>query len=108
MNIAESADQIQEYLLKHKLTFPALVDVTSSVANLYGVRATPTRFLINRDGKVVAGSIGPRDWASEDARRLIKTLLDVGRMPPARDKTRGSSMKPLGRRSVGSLVPRPS
>ena len=84
MNIAESRDQIQNYLLKHKLTFPALVDTTSSVANLYGVRATPTRFLINRDGKVVAGSIGPRDWAGEEAQRLIGTLLDVGKTPRKR------------------------
>lgn len=79
MNIAESPDLVRNYLLKHKLTFPALVDATSSVANLYGVRATPTRYLINRDGKVVAGSIGPRDWAGDDAQRLIGTLLDAGK-----------------------------
>lgn len=81
VNIGESADQIQQYMLKHKLTFPALVDPSSSVANLYGVRATPTRFLINRDGKAMAGSIGPRDWAGEDARRLIETLVDAGKTP---------------------------
>lgn len=81
VNIAEPADQVQKYLLKHKLTFPALVDATSSVANLYGVRATPTRYLIGRDGKVVAGSIGPRDWAGEDAQRLIGTLLEAGKTP---------------------------
>ena len=79
--MAESPDQVRNYLLKQKLTFPALVDATSSVANLYGVRATPTRYLINRDGKVVAGSIGPRDWAGEDAQRLIETLLDAGKTP---------------------------
>lgn len=79
VNIGESADQIQQYMLKHKLTFPALVDPSSSVASLYGVRATPTRFLINRGGKAMAGSIGPRDWAGEDARRLIEILLDAGR-----------------------------
>lgn len=72
VNIGESADQIQQYMLKHKLTFPSLVDPSSSVANLYGVRATPTRYLINRDGKAMAGSIGPRDWAGEDAQRLIE------------------------------------
>lgn len=76
--MGEPADQIRTYLLKHQLTFPALVDVTSSVANHYGVRGTPTRFLINRDGKVIAGSIGPRDWAGEDAQRLIRILLDAG------------------------------
>ena len=79
--MAEPPDQVRNYLLKHKLTFPALVDAASSVANLYGVRATPTRYLIDRDGKVVAGSIGPRDWTGEDAQRLIGTLLDAGKTP---------------------------
>lgn len=77
--MGERADQIRAYMLKHKLTFPALVDPASSVASLYGVRATPTRFLIDRDGKAVAGSIGPRDWAGEDAARLIEILLDAGK-----------------------------
>lgn len=81
VNIGESAEQIRSYVLKQKLTFPALVDTTSSVANLYGVRATPTRFLITREGKAVAGSIGPRDWAGEDVQRLIATLLEVGQAP---------------------------
>lgn len=81
VNIAEPADQVRSYLLKHKLTFPALVDATSRVSNLYGVRATPTRFLINREGKAIAGSIGPRDWAGEDAQRLIETLLETGKTP---------------------------
>jgi peroxiredoxin len=81
VNIGESADQIRDYMLKHKLTFPALVDTTSRVANLYGVRATPTRFLIQRDGKAIAGSIGPRDWSGQDAQRLIETLLDAGKTP---------------------------
>jgi peroxiredoxin len=79
VNIGESADQIRQYMLKHQLTFPALVDPSSRIANLYGVRATPTRYLINRDGKTMAGSIGPRDWASEDAQRLIEILLGTGK-----------------------------
>lgn len=81
VNIGESADQVRGYLLKHKLTFPALIDPASRVADLYGVRATPTRYLIGRDGKVVAGSIGPRDWAGEEAHKLIGALLEVGKAP---------------------------
>jgi len=66
---------VRDYLNKHKLTIRSLVDRDSRVSALYGVRGTPTRFLINRAGKVVAGSVGPRDWDSEEARRLIATLL---------------------------------
>lgn len=84
VNIGESADEIRNYVLKHKLTFPVLVDPSSGVARLYGVRATPTRYLINRDGKAVAGSIGPRDWAGKEAQKLIEILLDAGKTPHER------------------------
>jgi len=81
VNIAEPADQVKGYLVKHKLTFPALLDSDSRISNLYGVRGTPTRFLIDREGRLIAGSIGPRDWAGEEARRLIGHLLDFLKKP---------------------------
>lgn len=82
MNIAEPPDLVKKYLLEHKLTFPALLDSDSRVANQYRIRATPTRYLINREGKVIAGSIGPRDWASEEAQKLIGNLLRGEEKPP--------------------------
>lgn len=79
--MGEPADQIRSYMLTHKLTFPTLVDLKSQVADRYSVRATPTRFVITREGKVIAGSIGPRDWTSGEAQRLIEILLDGSRTP---------------------------
>lgn len=75
VNIAEPADKVKDYMATRKLTFPALLDSDSSVSNLYGVRGTPTRYLIDREGRIVAGSIGPKDWDSQEARTLIATLL---------------------------------
>ena len=75
VNIAEPADKVKNYMAAHKLTFPALLDSDSSVSDLYAVRGTPTRYLIDREGKIVAASIGPRNWDSEEARILIATLL---------------------------------
>ena len=81
VNIAETADQVKGFLVKHRLSFPALLDSDSRVSNLYGIRGTPTRFLIDREGKLIAGSIGPRDWASEEARKLIGHVLGLARKP---------------------------
>ena len=79
VNIGESANEVKDYMERHGLTFPALLDRDSSVTRLYRVRGTPTRFLIDREGKLVAGSIGPRDWASEEVRALIAILLGPAR-----------------------------
>lgn len=78
VNIAEQPDRVKKYVMEHKLTFPALLDSNGRVSALYGVRGTPTRFLINRQGNIIAGSIGPRDWASEEAQKLIRNLLGPG------------------------------
>jgi peroxiredoxin len=72
---------VRAYLDRHKLTFAVLLDRDSRVSTLYGVRATPTRLVITRAGMVVAGSIGPRDWDSEEARRLIAALLATDGKP---------------------------
>lgn len=81
MNLAEGREEVKQYATEHKLTFPALLDSNSRIATLYGVRGTPTRFLIDREGRLIAGSIGPRDWASEKARKLISHLLDFPKKP---------------------------
>ena len=79
VNIGESVNKVKDYMAEHGLTFPALLDSDSSVTHLYRVRGTPTRFLIDREGKLVAGSIGPRDWATQEVRTLITTLLEPAR-----------------------------
>ena len=79
VSIAEPASKVRDYMAKHQFTFPAVLDTDSSVSNLYGIRGTPTRYLIDREGKIVAGSIGPRDWDSQEARGLITTLLGSDR-----------------------------
>lgn len=81
MNIGEAADAVRTYQTEHNLTIPVVVDRNWRVSNLYGVRGTPTRYLIDRQGRVIASSIGPRDWASREARMLIGHLLAVGKKP---------------------------
>ncbi len=81
VNIAEPAPRVKAYTEKVGLTFPALLDSDGAVSDLYGVRATPTRYLIDREGRLIAGSIGPRDWTSEEARKLMSRLLGLARKP---------------------------
>ena len=48
------------------------VEATSKIELAVGF---PTSFLIGRDGRAVARAIGPREWASVEARTLIESLL---------------------------------
>ena len=75
MNMQESADAVKAYRRKMGLSFPLLLDTTGKVSQQYGVRSTPTHFLINAEGKVVAGNVGAREWMGEGMRALVEMLF---------------------------------
>ncbi len=66
---------VPPYLLKYGLTFLNLLDPTGKVFPSFSVRYTPTNFFVNRNGKVIGGSLGYRDWDSPASHRFIRALL---------------------------------
>jgi len=75
VNMQEGAEAVKEYRRELGLSFPMLLDTTGEVTRLYGVRATPTHFLLNAEGTVVAGNVGAKDWNGEGIRQLVERLL---------------------------------
>jgi len=55
--------------------FHTLLDVNGEVRNRYAVRAFPTAYIIDRDGRIVGRIIGERDWTGKKARALLYMLL---------------------------------
>jgi Redoxin len=74
----EGADAVQAYQREMGLSISILLDASGEVSQLYGVRATPTHFLINAAGKVMAGNVGAKDWTSAEMRQLVEGLLPKG------------------------------
>ena len=70
-----SFEIVKEYVEANQITFPTLHDQAMQTASEYGVRGVPTTYFIDRDGKAVGGVIGPREWDSQAAYRLIEHLL---------------------------------
>jgi hypothetical protein len=71
----EEAEAVNASRRQMGVSFPVLLDARGEVSRLYGVRGTPTHFLISAEGKVVAGSVGAKEWAGEGMRRLVEGLL---------------------------------
>jgi peroxiredoxin len=78
VNMQEGIDTVKAYRRELGLSLPMLLDTTGEVSRLYGVRATPTHFLIDTDGKVIAGNVGAKDWTSAAMRQLVEGLLPKG------------------------------
>ena len=76
MDVKEDRDTVSSFIENNDYTFPVLLDSRGKVANMYDVRAYPTSFLIDREGKVVGKAVGARKWASKCSFDLIKYLLN--------------------------------
>jgi len=57
-NAAKSA----EFIKKHGITWTVLFDANMDVFNLYGVKGTPTYFVIDEDGKILNVLIGEQEY----------------------------------------------
>lgn len=65
---------VSPFLGKLGLTFAVGLDTKMELAQIYGVRALPSSFLIDREGRLAAVAIGPRVWDNVAAHSLIERL----------------------------------
>lgn len=87
----QGAEVVAPYRERHRLTFPHLLDPDRLVAFTYGVRATPTNLILDRQGRVVILSLGYRDFGSPDAMALIEALLAEPMVEGKRESRRAGS-----------------
>ncbi|HEU4340610.1 MAG TPA: TlpA disulfide reductase family protein [Candidatus Binatia bacterium] len=76
INAREGTVAVRGYAKELGLTFPLVLDPEGKIGTTYGVIGLPTTFLIGRDGRAVALGVGPREWASAEARVLMEILLN--------------------------------
>jgi peroxiredoxin len=76
INAREGTVAIRGYAKELGLTFPLVLDSDGKISTTYGVIGLPTTFIIGRDGRAVALGVGPREWGGEQARTLMRILLD--------------------------------
>ena len=75
VNIEESPNTVSAFVKKHNLTMPILLDPDGEASRAYHITATPTVFLIGRDGKLVAKGLGTKTWTSAQGRALLQRLV---------------------------------
>jgi peroxiredoxin len=68
-------DQLKRFVKTHDIRYPVALDSRHEAAQKYGVRGTPMSFLIDGDRNVVGLAQGPRQWDSDQAKRLIRHHL---------------------------------
>jgi peroxiredoxin len=71
----EGVKPVQEFINKHRYSFPVLLDPKCEALDLFEVKGIPTTFIIDKKGRMVGRAIGPRDWKSPEIVSLINTLI---------------------------------
>lgn len=81
INLQESASKVIEFYKEHNLSFTALLDITGDVAAGFGIRAIPTTFILDKNGRLIGKVFGPREWAGSNSIALFEYLAssDVAR-----------------------------
>jgi peroxiredoxin len=76
VSIDESgAQDVLPFMKKHKLSFPALIDLKGTIKGLYQATGVPESFIIDKDGILIEKVIGPRNWAMPEAIRFFRNLI---------------------------------
>lgn len=75
VNMGEDAELVRQTVKKRNYTAPVLLDGNGEVSAAYRVTGTPTVYLVDGRSQIVGRTIGRRDWAGEEGRRLLTALL---------------------------------
>ena len=75
VNLGEDAAHVQQFMDNNNHTFPVLLDRDEKVGALYGIRAIPTSYIIDRSGKIVGSLSGAIYWDRPDVISAFETLL---------------------------------
>jgi thiol-disulfide isomerase/thioredoxin len=76
INLQESASQVKSFFKEYKLTFTALLDSDGEVGIQFRINAIPTTYILDKEGRIIAKAIGPREWDSKKSIVLFEHLTN--------------------------------
>ena len=75
VNLQEDRSSVQRFVDEYGLSFHILLDTSGRIGATYGARSIPTTYIVDREGFVIAGTIGTREWDTEENIRFFEKLL---------------------------------
>lgn len=74
-SVAEAREVVARAVAARGYAARVVLDTDGRVTDAYRVQATPTVYLIGRDGMLLGRAIGPRPWTEPPGRALLIALL---------------------------------
>ena len=74
-NVSDAENRIREFLRRINLNLTVLLDQDGKVFKAWHGKVLPASYLVDGNGEIRYRVIGPMEWDSEDARKIIETLI---------------------------------
>lgn len=75
VNLGESKQQVEAFMIEHPLNFPVLLDEHGSAVQDWKIMAYPSSFLVDKTGKIRYALFGATDWQLPGHVQKIQQLL---------------------------------
>ncbi len=75
VDLQEDKKLVRDFVNEYKMTYTVLLDTTGRVGQIYGARSIPTSYIIDRNGMIMARTIGGRQWDTEEIHNLFNEIL---------------------------------
>ena len=75
VSIEERASKVAAWTKQAGLPFPVFLDEDGAVKRAWKVSATPTVYIVDRQGRVIGRTSGNKPWTSPAGRALFAALL---------------------------------
>ena len=75
VNMEEAPDVVEAWVRSKRVSMNVLLDPPGVASHAWAITATPTTFVLDRDGRLVAKAVGTRPWTEPEGRAVIEALL---------------------------------
>ena len=76
VNMAESSEQVRQFLQEVPVDFPVLMDSDGSTLNRWKVFAAPANFILDKRGKIIFTLYGAIEWDSDEMVGRLNALSE--------------------------------
>lgn len=78
VNLQEGEDVVRDFVDQFGYTYPILLDSDGMIGGMYGARSIPTTYIVDKNGIILGGTIGGREWDSPEIIDTFRKLIENG------------------------------
>jgi thiol-disulfide isomerase/thioredoxin len=75
VSVGEDRDTVSSFLKKTPFTFPIVLDPHGENSMMFVGRGIPTTYILDRQGRAIAGTVGGRSWDTPESIETFRSLI---------------------------------